>query len=158
MAEVKRDPQNEAIINVGNNYRIEPGPPLVTETATEELRDNAQTAEHYHAPIESETGITFAKDAHGNPIKLGEEFTYLDWGGTEREGKRIYYIYEKTPVNYTDEFLKSGDKNPYYVPEAMREPKEDSEDRTYYDYIWKEVATRASEEAAIEFAQRKAVD
>src|SRR4051812_37727805 len=98
MAEVTRDPENENIINVGSNFRIETGPPQITAIATEELLDNSQTAEHYHAPIADGDKTIFAKDALGNPIQLGEEFTYLDWGGTDNEGKRVFYIYEKTPV------------------------------------------------------------
>jgi len=152
MADVNRDGN---IINVGDNYRIEPGPALVKAVATEELLNNANTAEHYHAPIERpDGGTTFAKDSFGQPIIVGEEFHYLDHGGTEAEGKTVYYVYKKTPVNFTDEFLKGGERNPYYVAPEARE--KDTDDRTHYDYIWREVATRATEEAAIEYAQRNA--
>jgi hypothetical protein len=157
MATVKRDPNNEAIINVGSNFRIEAGPARLTAVATEELLSNSQTAEHYHAPIDEGNGkVTFAKDAMGNPIRLGEEFTYIDYGGQDREGKQSFYIYKKTPVDPDSEFLGDGSRNPDYVAPEHREKETD--DRTFYDYRWLPVATRASEEAAIDFAQREAVD
>lgn len=157
MATVTRDPQNEDIINVGSNYRIEVGPAVATAIATEELLHDDNTASHYHAPIERDDGgISYAKDRLGNPIIIGEEFSYLDWGGANADGKRVYYIYEKRSVNYTDEFLKGGERNPYYVPEEAR--NKETDDRTYYTYVWTEVATRATEEAAIDFAQRSAAD
>jgi hypothetical protein len=156
MAQVSRDPNNENIINVGSNFRIEPGPALVTDIATEELLHDNMTAKHYHAPIQDGDKTIFAKDVYGNPIRIGEEFTYADWGGDDNEGKTVFNIYEKTPVDFENEFLNDGNRNPYYVAPEAREKETD--DRTHYTYIWDKVAFRATEEAAIEFAQRKAVD
>jgi hypothetical protein len=160
-AKVEPHPENDAITNVGSNYRIEPGPPRITSVATEELLHNDNTAGHYHPPIVDGESVTFAKDADGKPIKLGEEFTYLDWGGDNYEGKRIFYVYEKQPVNSVDEFTKDGEPNPFFVPAHVREAAEQGEhgdNRVFYDYRWVEVATRSSLEAAIDFAQRNAVD
>jgi hypothetical protein len=157
MAEVTKHPDNENITNVGDNFRIEPGPAIIDVVATEELLDNSKTAEHYHAPIEDENGgVKYAKDRLGNPIIIGNEVSLLDWGGSETEGKRVYYIYKKTPVDYEHEFLKGGERNPYYVPPEAREKETD--DRTHYDYIWAEVATRATEEAAIDYCQRSGAE
>src|SRR5689334_14617726 len=121
MAEVSKHPDNENIINVGSNYRIEPGPAVIDAVATEELLHNDNTEAHYHAPIEDNNGLTYAKDRLGNPIILGQDFSYLDWGGDKHEGKRVFYIYEKTPVDYEHEFLKGGERNPYYVAPEARE-------------------------------------
>ena len=73
---------------------------------------------------------TGAVDAAGNVIEEGKEFSYLDWGGSDNPGKTTYYIYVKEDVSDDPE--------------------------TSYEYRYKEVATRATEEAAIEFAQKYA--
>ena len=156
---VTRDPNNENIVNVGDDFRIEPGPPLVTAVATAELLSDDLTAPHYHLPISSEDGegVTYAKDATGAPIEEGKEFTYLDWGGNNNEGKRVFYIYKKTPVNSVDEFI-DGEPNPDFVPAHVREAAERGDygdNRVAYDYRWVEVATRASEEAAISYCESK---
>ena len=155
---VTRDPNNDAIVNVGDDFRIEPGPPLVTAVATAELLDNANTAEHYHLPVDNGDGsVSYAKDATGAPIEEGKEMTYLDWGGSQNDGKRVFYIYKKTPVNSVDEFI-DGEPNPDFVPAHVREAAERGDygdNRVYYDYRWVEVATRASEEAAISYCESK---
>lgn len=143
MTKLSKDNQ----IKVGSNYLVERGPKLVTETATEELLANSRTANHYSVGL---------RDAAGKEIVLGEPMTFLEWGGAETEPEFVYYIYKKTPVDATAEKLPNGEPNPHFVPEHIR--NSESDNRTYYDYVWTEVGTRATEEAAVSFAQSKAAD
>lgn len=129
------------IINVGSNYRIEKGPALVSEIASAELLSNDRTADHY---------IEGQRDATGKVIKIGEPITFLEWGGKSAPKKDVYYIFERQEVDASDE------NSPHFVPEHIRNSQ--SENRTHYTYIWREVATRATEEAALDYAQKKAVD
>jgi hypothetical protein len=120
-ATVKR--QGDMIL-IGANVRIEQGPPMVTAKATAELLADAKTASHY---------AVGKRDALGKPIVLGEDFTYLDWGGNDAEGKRVYYVFEKVDI-----------------PEAERNA---AGAETTDEFRWIERGTRASEEAAISFGQ-----
>jgi len=145
---VIRHEENTAIIDVGN-YRIEPGPPRITDMATEELLDDENTAPHYRPGL---------RDADGKVIAIGKEFTYLDWGGNTVEGKRVFYIYKKTPINSEDEEI-DGEPNPHFVPSHVREAAEAGEhgdNRVAYDYKWEEVGTRATEEEAVEYCENQA--
>lgn len=126
MAEVERDGD---LITIGDRVRIEKGPPLLTATATEALLSNEATASHY------EVGKL---DALGKPIVLGEEFAYLDWGGSKTEGKRIHYIFER--VELSDE-------------DRAREGQETTD-----EFRWVERGTRATEEAAITLGKSIAGD
>jgi len=157
MADLKRNPNNENIVDIGDDYRIESGPPLVTATATAELLHDDKTAPHYHLPIDTDDGVAYARDAKGVPIEEGKEFNYLDWGGNASEGKRVFYIYKKTPINSVDEFI-DGEPNPHFVPQHVRDAAEagdHGDNRVAYDYVWAEVGTRATEEAAVEYCQRE---
>ncbi len=172
MDNVSNHPDNENIVNVGSDYRIEPGPKLKTAVATEELLHNDNSNEQYHAPYDApddenggELTRFFAKDAFGKPIILGKEFSYLDRGGNVAEADTTFYIYKKEPVNSTSEFLKDGEVNPHFVPKHVRDLAKTAapgefgyrgEDRVYIDYKWVEVATRQTLEAAIEYCNKKA--
>lgn len=122
MATVKRDGD---MILIGSKVRVEQGPPLVTAKATAELLADAHTASHY---------AVGKPDALGKPIVLGEDFSYLDFGGSETDGKRVWYVFEEVEI-----------------PEAERDkPGAETTDETR----WIERGTRASEEAAISFGQQ----
>ena len=76
------------------------------------------------------------QDAKGEFIEEGKEFHYLDFGGEAAEGKYVYYVYKRRELT----------------------PEEQEARQTSYTYIYDEIGTRATEEAAIEFAQKHAVD
>lgn len=122
MATVKRE--GDAIL-IGTKVRIEQGPPRVTAKATEELLADAQTATHY---------AVGKPDALGNPIVLGEDFTYLDWGGAERDGKRVFYIFEKVELSEAD----------------RTKPGQETTD----EFRWVDRGTRTTEETALSFGQQ----
>lgn len=99
MPEIKR---NGSMISIGDAIRIEPGPAKIAAIATKELLGDA-TAPHYFAPIkatkaqidnpaiDTPDGMIHAKDADGNPIKLDQEFAYLDWPA-HSNGESVYYL------------------------------------------------------------------
>lgn len=89
MAEVKRDGDR---ILIGDRVIIERGPRLVSATATAEILHDDATASHY---------AVGKPDALGKTIKLGEAFSYLDYGGQKADGDHVFYVYEK--VDLTDE-------------------------------------------------------
>lgn len=154
MAKVTKLEDGSGIINVGSNFRIEAGPALMSGVASPELLANSATAPHYAVGL---------RDARGRPIKEGAEFAYLDYGGEGEgaaEGNNVFYVYEKQPVNSTDEFI-NDEVNPNFVPQHVRDAAvagERGEDRVFYDYRWVEVAAKKTEDAAIEYAQRKAAE
>lgn len=76
------------------------------------------------------------QDAKGEFIEEGKEFHYLDYGGVEAEGKYVYYVYKRHDFT----------------------PEEQEARETSYTYIYDEIGTRATEEAALEFAQKHAVE
>lgn len=88
-------PNRPDIVEINGAVRIEPGHVRRRAVATEELLSNQRTASHYHAPIVTkdanpETGevtevVTYAKDAKGKEIKLGEEFDYIDYKSDEQQ-------------------------------------------------------------------------
>lgn len=153
-----------------DEVRIEQGPVLKTAVATEELLHDDNTAPHYHVGVRDMEFLDalgkpykvprIGRDAKGNVIKLGEEFTYLDHGGNATPGKRCFYIYKRREIDPNPVALESGDPNPNYVPEhvqkgALLDRSDGTPDnRTHYTYVFDEVATRATEEAAIEYAQK----
>lgn len=94
------------ITEIGDNlfekdgkFRIERGPKLKMDVATEELLSNDVTADHYQAPktvtVDGVEVEIFSRDAMGDPIRLGQEMIYLDW-----LGEYTWYSYklERLPV------------------------------------------------------------
>lgn len=67
-------------IQFSDAVRIERGPARKRAIATTELLDDAVTARHYQVG---------AKDALGNPIKIGAHMDYLDW-----KGDYVWYVYK----------------------------------------------------------------
>lgn len=119
MAEVVRDGDR---ILIGDKVIIESGPALIEATATEELLSDAQTAYHY---------AVGQPDAKGKKIALGEPFSYLAYGGSETEGRRVFYIFEKVDLSDAD--------------------REDQD--TIDEFRWIERGTRATEDGAIAIGQ-----
>jgi hypothetical protein len=159
------------IIVLGDDQiRIEEGPKLRTAVANEELLHDDNTADHYYAGVKDMhfldalgkpyTQPRLGRDAVGNVIKLGEEFTYLDRGGKAASGSKCFYIYQRREIDPNSMTLENGDANPHYVaPEVQKGSLLDRNDgtpdnRPHYTYMFDEVATRATEEAAIEYGQR----
>jgi hypothetical protein len=126
MATVKREGD---LISIGDSVRIERGPPLLTATATEALLADEKTASHYKVG---------QADALGNPIVLGEPFAYLDYGGNEVEGKRVFYVFQKVALTEDERNVAGAE--------------------TTDEFRWVERGTRASEESAISFGQSLAGD
>ena len=82
------------MIMIGDAIRIEPGPAKIAGIADEATLSDAVTAKHYRAPIETDQGVDFARDADGAPIKAGAPFTYLDWLGYHAAAPlRVWYLY-----------------------------------------------------------------
>lgn len=100
--------RENGILTIGDSIRIEPGPAKLTAVATKELLGDA-TAAHYQPPrkaskaeiadpaIDTPDGMVFSKDAHGDPIQLDQEFTYLDWNA-HRAGESVYYLSQLEPL------------------------------------------------------------
>lgn len=86
------------LINIGDNVRIEPAPKRVTAIATEELLSDAITAAHYQVG---------QPDAFGKPIALGEEMTYLCWGGADEPPIVVQNVYQLQPIP-EDEQIEGG--------------------------------------------------
>ncbi len=76
------------------------------------------------------------RDAKGEPIVEGAEFHYLDHGGSEAEGRFGYYVYKRRDLT-----------------DADREKEE-----TTYAYRYDEIGFKPTEEAALELAQKHAID
>lgn len=115
------------IITVGSNVRVESGPKLMKGVATSDLLDNRNTATHY---------LVGMQDAKGNKIADGQEFEYLDHGGSDVEGTRVFYVYKRRDLT----------------------PEQQEELETSYTYVYDEIGFKATEEAALEMAQKHAVD
>jgi hypothetical protein len=92
----------------GEDYRLERGPRRVTAKATKEVLSNDVTASHYRLPepikdskgqtIKGKSGkpiLSHALDAMGQPIKEGEDFTYLDYG--QDRVQMPWYVYTRHP-------------------------------------------------------------
>lgn len=101
------------ILQIGENYRIEPGPRLVKAVADDNSLSDDVTARHYHAPVpatpeeianpavETSDGFRYARDARGARIVPGLEFAYLDWLGVQNSipGSLVWYVYERGPLS-----------------------------------------------------------
>lgn len=111
------------MLTVGKNIRIERGPALVKDIATPELLHDDATASHY---------VVGMQDATGAFIEAGKEFSYLDYGGNNSDGKFGYYVYKRRELSEADQ--KALD--------------------TEYTYIYDEIGFKATEEAALAFAQK----
>lgn len=135
--------KGEMLVFGDDEIRVERGAKLKTGKATKELLSNDATAEHYQLG---------GPDAYGYPIREGEDFEYLDFGGAKAEGDFHYYVYAKYPVDPDALQLPGGKANPYFVPPNQRAAA-DGKSRAAYEYVFCEVGTRATEEAAIELAE-----
>lgn len=161
-----------AMLVLGNDeVRIEEGPVLKTATATAELLSDDNTAPHYFEGLREEVLV----DAEGNPftqqklgvdalgkrIKVGEEMSYLAHGGRIAPKETCFYIYKRRELvgsinDPSKQFLPNGDVNPYFVPEHVRDapaPK-GPKSRTHMTYVFDEVGTAPTEEAAIEKGEK----
>lgn len=145
MSDLKISRKDGGLISLGDDqFRIQQGPKLKVGTATPELLHNDATASYYQMN---------GPDAFGYPIEAGKPFEYLDWGGHKTEGQSTFYIHERFPVDASEPKLPGGQPNPYFVPEHDRKAPETSPDnRTFFTYVFVEMGTRETEEAAIEFA------
>lgn len=167
MVEITR--RDQMIVLGDDEVRIEEGPVLKTEIATEELLHDDNTAPHYYAGMRPMTFVgpgwrpvevqAEGRDALGNPIKLGEEMTYADWGGKVRPAETCFKVYKREPVDPTKERLANGDRNPHYVPPHVRAGALLVDDgtppnRTHYEYIFELIGNRKTEEAAIALGER----
>lgn len=94
--------RNGNVIEIGEKVRIEPGPPLVTAKATDEVLRDDQTATHYFAG-QRDTGLKdndgepvmeAGIDALGKPIQSGKDFTYADWYGFQRGETVAFNVYQ----------------------------------------------------------------
>lgn len=128
-----------------DEVRVEKGPVLVKTKATADLLDNRRTAPHYQLG-----GL----DAFGNRIHEGQEFEYLDWGGSDVQGIRCYYVYGKYPVDHMAETLPDGTPNPYFVEEDKRVAM-DGQSHPYYTYVFCELGTAETEEEAVALAEKE---
>lgn len=136
--------KGEMLVFGDDEVRVELGPKLVKTKATADLLDNRRTAPHYQLG-----GL----DAYGNRIHEGQDFEYLDWGGSQVQGLRCYYVYGKFPVDHTAEFLEDGKtSNPYFVPEDKR-ASYDEQSTPFYTYVFCELGTAETEEEAISMAE-----
>jgi hypothetical protein len=92
----------------GEDYRLERGPRRVMANATKEVLSNDVTAAHYRLPepikdakgqvVKGKSGkpiLSYALDADGQPIKEGEEFTYLDYG--QDRAQMPWYVFVRHP-------------------------------------------------------------
>ena len=98
---------NESLYELADGaYRIELSVITRTATATEELLSNDVTATHY---------VAGARDATGKLIVIGEQMTYHDWLGKEREW-RVYkrHVDEKTNAVWYDKIDAAA--NPLDLP------------------------------------------
>ncbi|MEJ7831327.1 MAG: hypothetical protein WKF79_00295 [Nocardioides sp.] len=159
MADVRRE---SGIIRIGSTFLIESGPFRRTAVATPELLNVSVTASHYQAPRKATPdeiadpaqptpdGQIFSIDADGNPIKLGEQITYLDWNGhRDPDGPSAFYVYryeeltaaERKERGTTDANLTALEKN------NGRELTAD--EREAMTMIWREIAVEESEDAAL---------
>lgn len=97
MAKINMNRINENLIELDGKIRIERGPKLKIDIATEELLSDEVTAQHYKAPVVTEENgekiITYTHDAIGETIELGKEIVYLDW-----LGEHTWYIYKQVEV------------------------------------------------------------
>jgi hypothetical protein len=75
---------NRESIQISDTVVVENGPAKKRAIATEELLDDAVTAEHYKVG---------KRDAHYKPIVLGQEMAYLDY-----RGEWAWYIYQRAEV------------------------------------------------------------
>ena len=126
------------ILQIGDKFRIEPGPRRCVAVATEELLDNSVTAPHYALLVDDtpdgeppRPGV----DAAGEPIELGKEMTYLDWNGAAsgRTDSIVFYVYELGDMTEAEVKERSA---PDGAP-----PLETK--------IWREIGLYETEEAAI---------
>lgn len=124
MADIRRE---GTLIEIDGKVRIEPGPVLLQAKATEELLDNAVTAEHYQPG---------AFDALSKPIELGKTMSYLDWNGHKAgtEGATAFYVYQLDKL--TAEELKEREIDP-----KTAEPEQLT--------IWRKVGAEPTEDAAM---------
>jgi hypothetical protein len=125
MLEVTR--KGDMIVLGDDAVRIEEGHVLKTATATKELLDNSATAPHYQIG---------RLDALGNTITEGQEFTYVDYGGTDgeapAEGTREFKVYKRRELT----------------------PEEQAETKGTRTYVFDLAGARKGEEAAIDLGQR----
>lgn len=91
--------QKGDITQVGENVRLESGPVRKIAIATEELLHDDATAGHYYVGERIEDGVRkIGRDALGKPIVLGEEMTYLQWGGRNTVPVMGWYVYKTGPA------------------------------------------------------------
>lgn len=151
MAEHKRKGDR---LEIGDRFRIEPGPARRTAKATTELLDDAKTAARYHLPRTvadakdpKKSKAVIAKDAMGKDIVEGQDFTYLD-----DYGKPVFYLYERVEID-----LENPD-HARFIPQA--DPTdilpEDSTNVTAYTYFFEPRGTFDTEESAIAEAEKLA--
>lgn len=119
--------KGDAILELdGGAYRIEAGPPLKRGKATDPAKDEDSLLHDSRTPEHYRLG---GLDAKAQPIEEGKQFHYLDW-----VCERTFYLYRKRELS----------------------EDEQKERETTYSYVYEELGTFDSQEAAVDAAHTDA--
>jgi hypothetical protein len=118
------------IIEIDGKVRIEVGPARIKAIATKELLDDKVTAAHYQVsqpvfdPSDPKKQIGWTSvDALGKPIKLGEEFTYIDWKGLQPP---VHYVYTLETVEEVNDITGVKTKVDRWLPKDAKPTEQEA--------------------------------
>jgi hypothetical protein len=102
------------IIEIDGKVRIEVGPARIKAIATKEILDDKVTAAHYAVGL---------PDALGKPIKIGEEFTYIDWKGLKPQ---VHYVYALETVEEVNDVTGAKAKVDRWLPKDVKPTEQEA--------------------------------